>query len=82
MQTPFDVVMANEAMETEAKDRLVAAMMAHGAKSYAETNHLKSSDKHLQIDGMAILPMFRNICRTAVASNRFSARQSRISRRM
>ena len=60
MQTPLDVVMANEAMETEAKDRLVAAMMAHGAKSYADTNHLKSSDKHLQIDGMGIgLKMMR-----------------------
>ena len=69
MQTPLDVVMANEAMETEAKDRLVAAMMAHGAKSYAETNHLKSSDKHLQIDGMAILPMFQPVVDVFKASS-------------
>ena len=38
--TPLDFVLQNKAMATEAKDRLVAAMRAHGAKTYNELHEL------------------------------------------
>ena len=47
-KTPLDVVMENEAMETAAKDRLIAAMRAHGAKTYCETHNLEPSVKRLK----------------------------------
>ena len=39
-QYPLDVVMANMAMDTTEKERLIAAMRKHGALTYRESNLL------------------------------------------
>ena len=43
-QYPLDVVMANRAMDTTEKNRLIAAMRKHGAQTYREANHLPQSE--------------------------------------
>jgi hypothetical protein len=60
-KTPLDVVMENDAMETAAKDRLIAAMRAHGAKTYSETHNLEPSVKRLKTDGLSISPIFQPV---------------------
>ena len=41
---PLDVVMANMAMDTTEKERLIAAMRKHGVLAYREANHLPPSE--------------------------------------
>ena len=41
---PLDVVMANTAMDLTEKDRLIAAMLKHGALTYEEASHLPPSE--------------------------------------
>ena len=60
-KTPLDVVMENDAMETAAKDRLIASMRAHGAKTYCETHNLEPSFKHLKTEGLNICPIFQPV---------------------
>ena len=69
-KTPLDVVMENEAMETAAKDRLIASMRAHGAKTYCETHNLKPSVKLLKTDGLTISPIFQPVVDILKESNK------------
>ena len=59
--TALDIVLRNYAMETEAKDRLVAAMRAHGAKTYDELHNRGPQPSRLKTDGVTIAPMFRQV---------------------
>ena len=59
--TALDIVLKNYAMETEAKDRLVASMRAHGAKTYRELHNEKPQPSRLKTDGIAIAPIFQPV---------------------
>ncbi len=60
-RTSLDVVLDNAAMQTSAKDRLVAAMRAHGAKRYCELHNQEPPSGHLNTDGLKIDAMFQPV---------------------
>ena len=69
-KTSLDVVLENLAMETLAKDRLVAAMRAYGAKRYCELHNQAPPSGHLNTDSLKIDAMFQPVIDILEESNR------------
>ena len=67
---PLDVVMANTAMDSAEKERLITAMRKHGAQTYRESLHLPPSE--------SIPPMFQPFI-DAIAQTRIDSYSSHIS---